>query len=115
MTEQVTITLKSMVDQGQQAAVKRAAELLQAALSDAAGGQVSVRCQFVNSLENSKGSVERCVVVASLLPEVENHQQPWTAVANRLSESYRGLANAENADQNSVFICTVFRRVPPNE
>ena len=115
MTEQVTITLKSMVDHGQQAAVKRAAELLEAALSDAAGSQVSVRCQFVNSLENLKGSDERCVVIASLLSEVANHQQPWAAVANRLSESYRGLADAGNADQNSVFICTVFRRVPTNE
>ena len=115
MTEQVVITLKSMVAHGQEAALNRAAKLLETALSDASGSQVSVQCQFVDSLENLKGSDERCVVIAPLLSEVANYQQPWAAVADRLSESYRGLANAENADQKSVFICTVFRRVPTNE
>ena len=115
MTEQVVITLKSMVAHGQEATLNRAAKLLETALSDASGSQVGVQCQFVDSLENLKGSDERCVVIAPLLSEVANYQQPWAAVADRLSESYRGLANAENADQKSVFICTVFRRVPTNE
>jgi hypothetical protein len=115
MTEPPTITLKSLVDRSEKAAVRKATELLENTLSSTVGGLVSVRCQFEDSLEGLMGSGEPSVVISSLLPEVANHQQSWAAVASRLSKAYRGLAAADGADQRSVFICTVFRRVPTDE
>jgi hypothetical protein len=112
MTDPVTITLKAIVDRGEQAAITQAATLLQRCLSAAAAGPVAVRCQFENSFDAVTASAEPCVVIASLLLEVANYQQPWPTVVDRLSKTYRELASA---DPTSVFLCTVFRHVPADD
>lgn len=112
MMPPVTITLKALVDRGEQAAVSEAAALLASSLSAAAGSPIAVRCEFADSLEALKPCGEPCLVIASLLPEVANYQQPWAAVADRLTAAYRELAGAESA---SFFVCTIFRFVSTSE
>ena len=112
MTEPMTITLKAMVDRGEQAAVSQAAALLESALSTAAGRPVVVRCRFEASLESLNASGDASVAITSLLPEVSSHPLPWAAVAERLSEDYRRLADPESAEPIAVFVCTVFRNIP---
>src|SRR5580704_17147799 len=114
MIEPMTITLKAMVDHSEQAAVTQAATLLETSLTSV-GAPVIVKCQFENNLEALKGIGEASLSIASLRPEVCNHAQPWTAVAERLSESFRNLADVDSANPTVAFICTVFRRVPTDE
>jgi hypothetical protein len=108
MSDPVTVTVAAVVDSNERAAVGRAAALLESSLSTAASGPVTVRCQFDASLEAREGSGEACVVIASLLPEVANYQEPWSAVEGRLRQRYRALMSA---DGRIVFLCTVFRHV----
>jgi hypothetical protein len=114
MTEPMIITLKAMVDRSEQAAVTQAATLLESSLTTA-GTPVIVKCQFENNPEALKGKGEASVLIASLLPEVCNHAQPWTTVEERLSESFRNFANVDSASPTAAFICTVFRCVPTDE
>jgi hypothetical protein len=112
MTDPVTVTVKALVDGGERSAVSQAAALLESSLSAAAGGPVTVKCEFADTLSALNPTGEACVVIASLLPEVANYQQPWADVADRLSKAFGTLASVESAP---VFLCTVFRHVPPSE
>jgi hypothetical protein len=108
MTDAVTVTVRAMVDRSERLAVSQAAALLEGSLSAAADGPVTVKCEFADTFETLNPSGEACVVIASLLPEVANYQQPWAGVADRLSNAFRTLASVEQAP---VFLCTVFRHV----
>jgi hypothetical protein len=112
MTDPVTVTVKALVDRGERPAVSQAAALLESSLSAAAGGPVTVTCEFADTFEALNPTGEACVVIASLLPEVANYQQPWADVADRLSKDFGTLASVESAP---VFLCTVFRHVPASE
>jgi hypothetical protein len=112
MTDVMTITLKAVVGESERAAVSQAAMLLESSLSIVSAKSVAVRCLFEESLSALKASEERCVVVTSMLPEVANHDRPWTAVADRLWASYRDLVGC---DVGAAFVCTVFRHVPAAE
>jgi hypothetical protein len=112
MSDPAAITVRAVVDSNERAAVQQAAALLESSLSAAAGNPVTVRCQFEASLDALKGPGEACVVIASLLPEVANHREPWPEVENRLRESYRDLTSVDGA---VVFLCTVFRHVSSGE
>jgi hypothetical protein len=112
MSDPATISLKASGDSNERAAVSLAATLLESSLSAAAGEPVTVRCQFEPSLDALKSSNEACVMIASLLPEVANYQEPWAAVESRLRESYQNLAAVDGA---VVFLCTIFRHVPYGE
>jgi hypothetical protein len=113
MSDPVTISLKAVVVNGnERAAVSIAATLLENNLSVAAGEPFAVQCQFEASLDALKGSGEACVIIASLLTEVANHQKSWTEVESRLRESYRELTSTDGA---VVFLCTVFRHVASGE
>lgn len=103
-----------MVDRSERDAVTQAAALLETSLT-AVGAPVTVKCQFESSLEALKGAGDASVPIVSLLPEVADHAQPWATVAERLSEAYRKLADVDGATPTMAFICTVFRRVPPDE
>jgi hypothetical protein len=112
MTDAVTVIVKAMVDRSERPAVSQAVAFLESSLSAAAGGPVTVTCEFADTLETLNPSGEACVVIASLLPEVANYQQPWAGVADRLSNAVRTLASVEDAP---VFLCTVFRHVPGSD
>jgi hypothetical protein len=108
MSDPVTVTVKAVVDSNERTAVGLAATLLESSLSTAAGGAVTVRCQFETSVDALEGSGEPCIVIASLLPEVANYQEPWSEVESRLRQRYRTLMSTEG---NVVFLCTIFRHV----
>ncbi|MBN9006617.1 MAG: hypothetical protein J0H40_14540 [Rhizobiales bacterium] len=110
MNEPVNISVRAAVGSSEQLSVSRAAELLTNSLSAAGNAPVFVSCQFEPSLDAlAVRSDEPCVVIASLLPEVANFEQPWADVAARLRKTFHGLT----ADGDQVaFICTVFRHVP---
>jgi hypothetical protein len=110
MRDPVTISIKAVVGSNERPAIGTAATILERSLSAAADEPVTIRCQFEASLDALAGSGEACVIVASLLPEVASHREPWAAVESRLRESYRGLADADNV---VLFLCTVFRHVSP--
>jgi len=109
MSEPVTISIKSVVDDNERAAVGLAAKLLQDSLSAAAGETIAVHCQFEPSVELLNELGKGTIVVASMLPEVANFREPWASVEARWREHCRALMRADGA---VVFLCTVFRWVP---
>ncbi len=108
MSDPVTVTLKAVVDSHERAAVDLATTLLESGLSTAAGEPIAVRCQFKPSLDGLEGDGKPCIVIASLLPDVANYQEPWSETEGRLRQCYRTLTSTEG---NIVFLCTVFRHV----
>jgi hypothetical protein len=108
MSDPVIISVKAVVDSNERAAVSLAARLLESNLSTAGGEPVTVSCQFEASLDALKGSGEACVVIASLLPEVADYQQPWAEAESRLRQAFQDLTGVDGA---VVFLCTVLRHV----
>ena len=111
MTSPVTIPIKAVVDGHEQAAVRLACARLESSLSAASGAPVVVTCAFEPTLD-SLDAGEACVVIASPLAEVANHQEPWPSVERRLRQSYQRLAAKDDV---VVFICTVLRHVSAEE
>jgi hypothetical protein len=108
MSEQVTISIRAVVDNNERAAVSRAATLLESSLSAASGEPVTVHCQFEASLDALHGFEEPGIIIVSLLPEVANYQESWVKVEKRFRERCQALMSADGA---VVFLCTVFRHV----
>jgi hypothetical protein len=108
MSGPVTVSIRAVVDDNGRAVVSKAARLLESSLGAAADGPVTVRCQFEMSLDSLQGSEEPCITIASLLPEVDNHQEPWAEVERRWRDRCQTLMKIDGA---VVFLCTVFRHV----
>jgi hypothetical protein len=108
MSNPVTIPVKAVVDTNERVAVGLAGTLLQSSLSSAASGPITVCCQFETSFEALKNAGDACVILASMLPEVNSHREPWAEVESRLRERYQALTSIDGA---VVFLCTVFRHV----
>jgi hypothetical protein len=112
MNGSAIIPVRAVVDVNERTAVELAASLLQNTLGAAAGGPVRVRCQFEPSLDALKEADGACIIIASLLPEVANYQEPWTTVEARLHQLCQDLTSIDGA---VVFLCTVFRHVPSDD
>jgi hypothetical protein len=109
MNNPVIIPVKAVVDGNERAAVGLAANLIQNGITAASGEPVSVRCQFEASLDALKTSDGACIIIASLLLEAANYQEPWNTVEARLRDRCQDLTSIDGA---VVFLCTVFRHVP---
>jgi hypothetical protein len=108
MSDPVTVSIRAMVDDNERLAISIAARLLESSLGAAAGGPVTVRCQFETSLDALKSCEEPCIKIVSLLPEVDNHQEGWAEVERRLRDRCKALMTTDGA---VVFLFTVFRHV----
>ena len=105
------IILQAVVDDGEQSAVRLAAERLANSLTTAAGYPITVKCTFIDSHNALNGSVGDALVITSLLPEVANYEEPWPQVERRLRETYQGLSGQSPV----IFICTVLRHIARSE
>ena len=109
MAEVSRIPIFADVSTGEQAAVAAAAEQLSGVL-----GQ-PVDCIFPDSLETA-ATDGPCILVTSLVADVEGPDAPWPETEARLRARYEALCQDP---ARVVFVCTVFRHVgrdlPPVE
>jgi len=111
MSDPVNLIVRAVVGDEERAAVRKALARLETALA-AAGAPVTVSCQFEPSTEALQKSAAPCVIIASLLPEMAHHGDPWPQVEQRLRRDFQQLTSIDGA---VVFISTVFRHVPGDD
>lgn len=112
MTGVRPILLQAVVSEAEQAAVRRAAELLSAGLSKAAGAPCPVDCAFPADLDHLDRTATPAILVTSLLAEVEAVDEPWPVAEQRLRSVYRALAEDGRL---IVLVSTVLRHVAADD
>lgn len=112
MTDAQPIRIQAVVEASEEAAVRQAADLLAASLAQAGGVAYFVECDFaagLDKLDKLDRAPSGAILVASLLGEAANLDEPWPQTEQRLRATYRTLAED---GRFTVFLCTVLRHVP---
>ncbi len=112
MTSPVRIPLHAFVDVSEQPALEAAAALLSKELSAAAGSQITTDCLFLKTISDVPAAGPVLIAITSLLPELENLDEPWPEVEKRLRDAFH--AAAQQSDLR-LFVITIFRHVAPEE
>jgi hypothetical protein len=106
-TMPATLAVAAVVDAAERAAVGLAAERLGACLEHATGTSWSVNVRFLDTPADT--DVERqALVIASLLPELRQLDEPSAMTAARWRAFFKSLPG-EGAP--AAFLCTIFRHV----
>ncbi len=110
MTSAAVIRLHAFVAATEEPILEAAAQRLSGLLAEGRDGGASVEAVFAASLGELDPGAPGVVAIGSLLPEVPAARADWAAAEARLMRRYRNLA-ARGAER--LFLCTVFRHVPP--
>ena len=109
MTLASGVLLRAFVSPAEAPIVKNAARRLEEWLTGAGAKVPAVGVEFVQSLGDLSRGDGPAVLIASMLPDLDEALGDWPNAEARLTGAYQGLAERGGA---LAFLCTVFRHVP---
>ncbi|GBQ87149.1 hypothetical protein AA13595_2087 [Gluconacetobacter johannae DSM 13595] len=98
------ISVAAFVPPGEHATVARAAHILQAALGDE-GAELA--CATVADFDRLQTATPGTIRIASLTPELDQLDTPWSEVEARLRQNYAALCDSGD----TVLVTTIFRHI----
>ncbi len=107
----IAIPLHAFLSKSEQAAALVAARSLVDALGEVGSSPAVCEPVFVSSLNTLAQSPPGTIRLVSLLPELDNLDEPWNEAQARLQLSFKALT----ARGDPVFVCTVLRHAGHGE